>query len=121
MGKRMIEGIEILNKTKIYEMSNVAENVAIISAIILSISFILMIISLSNDEENLAIIFSLIMLCSLIIALVAFLLPEKDSGIYTYKCTISENVNFNDVYENYNVIGQEGKIWTLEDKEVNNE
>lgn len=113
----MIEGIEILNKTKIYEMSNVAEMIAFFSIIILGISLILMIISLANNKDDLAIIFGFIILCSLIISLVAFLLPGKDSGRYTYKCTISEDVNFNDIYENYNVIGQEGKIWTLEDKE----
>lgn len=113
----MIEGIEILNKTKIYEMSNATENAAIISAIIIGISFILMIILLSNNKDDLAAIFLLIALCSVIIIFITLILPEKDSGRYTYKCTISDNVNFNDIYENYNVIGQEGKIWTLEDKE----
>ena len=114
----MIEGIEVLNKTKIYEMSNVTTNVAIISVAILSISIIFMVILIASKKDDLASIFLLIALCSLIAIFITLILPEEDSGRYTYKCTISEDVNFNDIYENYNVIGQEGKIWTLEDKEV---
>lgn len=33
-----------------------------------------------------------------------------------YECIIDDSVSINEVYENYNVIEQRGKIWVLEDK-----
>lgn len=33
-----------------------------------------------------------------------------------YECIIDDSVSINEIYENYNVIEQRGKIWVLEDK-----
>ena len=47
------------------------------------------------------------------------LIFEKDTGkTYTkYKVTISDEVNFNDFQERYEVISQEDKIYTIKEKE----
>lgn len=38
------------------------------------------------------------------------------SGRYEYQATIDDTVTFTELYERYDVIGQDGKIWILEDK-----
>ena len=40
----------------------------------------------------------------------------KPTGRYKYKVTIDKSVSMIEVYEKYNVIEQDGKIWTIEDK-----
>lgn len=41
-----------------------------------------------------------------------------NTGRYRYEVTIDDTVSFNELQEKYDVIEQNGKIWTLEDKEV---
>lgn len=35
----------------------------------------------------------------------------------TYKCIFDETVSIQEVYEKYDVVGQDGEIWILEDRE----
>ena len=39
------------------------------------------------------------------------------SGRYEYQATIDETVTFIELHERYDVVGRDGKIWILEDKE----
>ena len=43
--------------------------------------------------------------------------PENvPTGRYVYRCEISDVVSFNDVMENFNVVGCENGVYILEDK-----
>lgn len=43
------------------------------------------------------------------------------SGRYRYETIIEESMRFDEVLDKYNVIEQKGKIWILEDKEMEND
>lgn len=46
---------------------------------------------------------------------------ENPTGKYTYKVTISDEVNFVDFNNKYEIIEQDGLIYTIKEKESNNE
>ena len=42
---------------------------------------------------------------------------EIESGRNRYECLIDDTVSFVEVAENYNIVGQRGKLWILEDRD----
>lgn len=46
---------------------------------------------------------------------------ENPTGKYTYKVTISDEVNFVEFDNKYEIIDQDGLIYTISEKEKNNE
>lgn len=112
----MIKGIEILNKTPITEMTDKARIVGIIAFIFLIIAFISLIISSETENIKCSVVSAVLLFVFIIISVICKLTTQP-TGRYTYKVTIDESVPINEVYENYNVIKQDGKIWILEDKE----
>lgn len=46
---------------------------------------------------------------------------ESGTGKYTYKVTISDEVNFVEFNDKYEIIDQDGLIYTIKEKENNNE
>ena len=61
----------------------------------------------------------IIIVVILFIASIGKFCKQKPTGRYQYEVTIDESVSMTDVHEKYKVMGQEGKIWILEDKEKN--
>lgn len=59
-----------------------------------------------------------------ILGVVGMILEEKveplPTGITQYEVLIDESVNFQEVYDKYEVIERRGDIWVLQDKEVKN-
>lgn len=57
-----------------------------------------------------------------ILGIVGMILEEKveplPTGITQYEVLIDESVNFQEVYDKYEVIERRGDIWVLQDKEV---
>ena len=41
----------------------------------------------------------------------------KETGRYTYKCIMEDNVSAKYISDNFNIISVEDDIWTIEDKE----
>ena len=112
-----MQGIEILNKTKVM-MPN--DNLVIIGLMLLGIAFILGGVAAKVENKVLTYIslggFGLCILSALIITIV-YKEVEIPSGRYQYEAVIDDDVSINEVYKHYNVIEQKGKIWILEDKE----
>lgn len=44
---------------------------------------------------------------------------EKSSGIREYKATISEDANFIEINDRFDVVSKEGRLYTLRDKDAN--
>lgn len=42
---------------------------------------------------------------------------DKPSDHNTYKCIFDEDISIQEVYDKYEVVGRDGEIWILEDKE----
>lgn len=77
-----------------------------------------------EEEVNVPIIF--IILGTVLVGVFCFSMAaysyEASHKEYTYyQVTISDEVTFNEVYEKYEVIKQEGEIFTIREKEIENE
>lgn len=57
------------------------------------------------------------LVCLLIFVTCGILDTTIKTGEYRYECIIDNSVSYNEVVENYNIIGQRGDIWILEDKQ----
>ena len=110
-----MKGIEILTKEPILELSKTLSIICMILFAVFIISLICMFVFIGKGYcEHLA-IFAIISLVSLSSTLI-IQSYAKPTGRYKYKVTIDKSVSMIEVYEKYNVIEQDGKIWTIEDK-----
>ena len=113
----MIEGVEILNKTKIMDSPSWFFPVLIGLFIIIFIALFCG-LSLSCDHFIFPII-AIIAFCG-VIAL-GIINPKIHTGQYSYECMIEDTASLNDVSDTYEIVEQRGKIWILEDKEAGND
>lgn len=123
-----IYGIDILTSKDIMEASfSYAEN---LGGFCLFCSFICLIVLLGiflkfgiikyTLSEYIAItIFSMLAVVLFVISLHYYGLSkeERPSGIKEYKATISEDANFLEIHDRFDIVDQDGKLYTLRDKE----
>ena len=116
----MIEGVEILNKTKIMDSPNWVPPVIICLIIIALIVFCCEL--LLDDHFILSVIFGIIGIIA-ICGMVALCIvnPKIHTGRYSYECIIEDSVSLNTISDTYEIVEQRGKIWILEDKEAVND
>ena len=110
-----MKGIEILTKEPILELSKTLSIICMILFAVFIISSISVFIFIVEGYRKNIIIFAIISLVFLSSTLI-IQSYTKPTGRYKYKVTIDESVSMIEVYEKYNVIKQDGKIWTIEDK-----
>ena len=111
-----MEGVEILNKTQIMETT--AEDIVLgIVCIIACCAFYVLAWAPEWESFFIRIVFSGMTILFIILAASCFVAKEP-TGRYRYEATIDKSVSMTDIHEKYKVIDQEGKIWTLEDKET---
>ena len=110
-----MKGIEILTKEPILELSKTLSIICMILFAVFIISLICMFIFILEGYRKHIIIFAIISLVFLSSTLI-IQSYTKPTGRYKYKVTIDKSVSMIEVYEKYNVIKQDGKIWTIEDK-----
>ena len=110
-----MKGIEILTKEPILELSKTLSIICMILFAVFIISLICIFVSIGEVYYKHVAIFAIISLVSLTSILI-MQSYTKPTGRYKYKVTIDESVSMIEVYEKYNVIKQDGKIWTIEDK-----
>lgn len=108
----MVEGITILNKIAIIGLPTWIITSAMIILIIGGLVFVVSVIA---DWPVWTGIFPLV--CLLIFVTCGILDTTIKTGEYRYECIIDNSVSYNEVVENYNIIGQRGDIWILEDKQ----
>lgn len=108
----MIDGITILDTTSVWVCNSAVLDIL---AILAAICLVLMFMSLINNDEAAIVIF----------LTVAFILLTCSAGIVyktqgervsEYKVTISDTVSFKDLYEKYEIVKQEGEIYTIREK-----
>lgn len=105
-----IEGIEVLDKTEIWDMSLLGK---VITCLIYIIAIIIGSI-IDSDGEHLILITVMSTIIALIFGLLLFWRP---TGGYEYKVTIDNTVSLTEFYEKYRIVCQEGKIYTIKLKE----
>ena len=111
-----MQGIEILNKTEIMTVPDWFETFGAACLIIFVAAFVCGFVFHRNDPVCITVL--CIAVASLLtIVITSVCVEEIPTGRYRYECLIDDSVDFIDIYENYEVIEQNGKIWVLEDKE----
>ena len=111
----MMTGIEVLSQEPI--MDNGWATPCIIILLILSVvgSVILGFVTKDVISAFLFMIpFSLVSL--FITSFVSMITAQPIEGKYTYKVTIDENVSMVEFYDRYEVVDQEGKIFTIKER-----
>lgn len=79
-----------------------------------AVSVFLTILALSDKMYGIAIgtgVFWALSLISLILVIYG-----KETDRFRYECVIDDTTPFVEVVENYNIVGQRGDLWVLEDK-----
>ena len=113
----MLEGIDILSKTMIKDTPNWASLMAVLSLACVVIFLSLVVMAIREDELLLAFIFGILLLISG--GLVLFSTDYFDSiytGRYRYEVVVNDDVSLTDFYEKYDVVEQNGRLWTIEEK-----
>ena len=118
----MIEGIDVLNKTELMTSPLWGLIFLVVGCLLLIIGIVLL-ANGSNYNCGPMFIFGFFA-CVISVCLIIPALGNTNTaptGRYCYEVTIDDSVSFLDLQEKYDVIEQNGKIWTLEDKEVKKE
>ena len=113
----IIEGMTILEQTMNLEISWIAYSIMILGVII-GIVFA-WIFAFGGTSKNKKLRRSgFIGYMFGIIIMFAPLLPifQIETGKYTYKCTLEDNISANYIEEHFNIISVENGIWTITDK-----
>ena len=114
----MLEGIEILSQIEIMKNPDWTSLFCFIVVVFIFLGLILTNGGLISDNKQLTICAACFTFGLFIAALIIIGLTQKEpSGRYEYKVLLDEDVSFTEIYEKYGVVGQEGLIWTLNDKE----
>lgn len=122
--EKIIKGINVLEQTSIKEyatISSVFMNLGIGIAIIATIIFFIKtkgkVIRLKDLGTKIFLFFYILGLAMAIFSVTHFSWLYVETGRYTYKCTLEDNVSANYISNNFNIISVKEGIWTIEDKE----
>lgn len=112
----MIEGITVLAQNP--EMGNGSFIIPFLIALAI-FEIIALFTAIAEDDIAVFLILSFfgVMLSGAIGTFSSEFNREPIPGKYIYEVTIDESVNFNEVYEKYEIISQNGKIYTIKEKD----
>lgn len=113
--------MQILNEIMLTEPPQWVETMTTIGLIMVIAGIVGIIIS-ALEETGVGFVFSLIAaFVGSILGIVGMISEEQveplPTGINQYEVLIDESVNFQEVYDKYEVIERRGDIWVLQDKE----
>lgn len=117
----MMDGITVLSQNEIMITPTWTWAITMIGFIIFAISLI---IALNVNQKIIETIFGISSICCFILFIVGICcmcFVETKTGEYTYKVIISDEVNFVEFNNKYEIIDQDGLIYTIKKREVENE
>ena len=117
----MLEGVQILAQDPIKDFGygGYVLGACVIIALIASIVYA---IKEFNFIEGCCLVFygfAISFCIGVILAMPVSAITSSPTGKYTYKVTVDENVSIVDFYERYEVISQDGMIFTVREKDGN--
>lgn len=122
--EKIIKGINVLEQTSIKEYATISSvfmslgiGIAIIATIIFFIKTKGKVIRLKDLGTKIFLFFYILGLAMTIFSVTHFSWFYVETGRYTYKCTLEDNVSANYISNNFNIISVKEGIWTIEDKE----
>ena len=110
----IMNGIEVLSKSEIKTISTSSLLIMTFVCIFIILTGLFISISIFDVDENLA---ALVLSTALLVLF--FMVSkslEKSTGKYEYKVTISDEVSLNEFYDKYEIVDQDGKIYTIKEK-----
>ena len=121
----MLEGIEILNETAVYGYSEIFNwrtfwTLFGASMIVALIMCVLMWIGDEDFMTSLGLFLMAFILISFLSVIAGFSTVPEDPNIIDhieYQVTISDSVNLNEFLEHYEIIDQQGKIYTIKERD----
>lgn len=117
----MMEGIEVLTQINILQTPQWVNIIFFVSTIMAVCGLTTLILGLLTELDfglGLGCIFIIVGVISMFTCIILDETYKEPTGRYEYQVIIDENVSFTDVYSNYEVVDQNGLIWTIIDKEV---
>lgn len=105
--------MEILSKSKIM----IPRNSIVVALIVVLLIIVLGLISCFVALGNLKIGLLFIAIAIIAIPIIGYFAEKIPTGKYEYKVLINEDYLFVDFYDKYEVVGRDGKIWILHDKD----
>lgn len=105
----MIEGMVILTQTEI-------THIAPLGLVLLILGIIVFFVTCLGVDD-----FPYLALPGLILAAVICvggIMQQTGTGRYEYQCTFDETVSITEIYEKYEAVKVQDKLWTLRDKEI---
>lgn len=111
-----MDGITILNTIVIDECARWVFPLVLAFGIFGIGAFLLMLTSSGGTDTICFGILSVLATIGLLIIVLGSQKHWRTNERNQYECIIDDSVSINEIYENYNVIEQRGKIWVLEDK-----
>lgn len=108
----MIDGITILDTTNVWVCDSILFDILLISALVIAISLFL---SLVNGDEAGIVIFLLITFTILLFSTV-IVYKTLGESVSEYKVTISDKASFKDIYGKYEIINQQGDLYTIRER-----
>lgn len=114
----MISGIEVLSQNEILYTPEWAIAIFAVGLTFSIALFCLLFIALSEDDYKCAFLFGLGFIVALLFTIQAIGKFNQPTGTYTYKVTISDDVKINEFLDQYEIVSQEGKIYTVKLKDT---
>ena len=111
----MMDGITVLSQETVSTLS-VAIPLGIISLLLFIVSFVLTIKLFCDGEDGIAML-SIISTVAALILVVVCTIDAFDPPETTYKVTIDETVSFQEFSERYEIVEQDGLIYTIKEKD----
>ena len=111
-----MDGITILSEQIFY--SNLFPSWFIgLSLIGFAISLALIVIGTTKDKFKIAILGSTVFLVSFALGIITSNIKSKEIDYIEYKVTIDDSISMNEFLDKYEILDQEGKIYTVKEKE----
>ena len=109
-------GVEILSSETIY--NTILPEWCIALGFILGVTFIMATIFTFLDGYNiLGCIYLVLMIASIVVACIGGSKSKTDVSHIEYKVTIDDSVSMNEFLDKYEILDQEGKIYTVKERE----
>ena len=118
-----MEGINIINKTPITDMTILGYFMLVLGMLIICCTANILsstyLFSIYGVKVRIICGIEIIIgICMEIFAVFPSSYTRKPTDIYQYECTLDDSASFNEVLKKYDIVEQKGDIWILKDKEI---
>jgi len=110
-----MNGVEILSSETIY--NTILPEWCVITLLLSIILVGLMSLSISNQKLIPTILWVTLMVCCIVIAILAVTPNEHSVDYVKYKVIFDDSVLMSEFVDHYEILDQEGKIYTVKEKE----